>query len=355
MLKEERTKKIRWAKASNFLFSQKGISQNIPGTRIGSTKKLVPAGILYNVQVIPRVWDVDSYRKTLLQLQSFSLENNYQLESVDYDWRDDFIDCLNVIDRKIQGLQLTSDDELYVVCHSMGALLMSYYLRYGAQDVESAVENWHGLNFIKRAALVAPPLHGLMILFRDMEYGTRLAFNRRLLSGLDYSTFASSYFFLPPKGEDVGMEENGERHSLGLHDVDKWEKNKWGPFKYAHPSEVKAVRAFVERQMERSTKFHALLRAPVENHPHVKMPLLHMRGLGHKTLEIATLKRTKKRLNYLFKKDGAVDGDGTVTAVSGAPLSYFKFLDFKEMSFQLGHLDVLAKPEQQKIIQNFLN
>ncbi len=354
MLKEEGTGKVRWANAKNFLLSQKGISQRIPGTTLGSTDKLVPAGVLYNVPVIPKYWDVDSYRITLNQLSTFCKSHDYHLETVDYDWRDDFIECLNVIDKKIQGFNLESGDELKVVCHSMGALLMAYYLRYGAQDVNEARENWHGLKYIKKAALVAPPLHGLMILFRDMEVGTPLAFNRTLLSSLDYSTFKSSYFFLPPKGEDIGMEQDGSKHSLGLHDIDKWEKNFWGPLKHAKRDEIKTVRAFVEKQMDRSTKFHALLRAQVINPPPFKMPLLHIRGLGHPTLEIATLKRTKNRLNYTFNKKGAVDGDGTVTAVSGAPLGFFRVFDFEGVSCMLGHLDVLAKPEQQKIIQNFL-
>lgn len=353
MLKEERTGKVRWAKASNFLLSQKGISQNIPGTQIGSLKKLVTAGVLKNVRVIPRLWNVDSYGKTLSQLETFTKDNQIELATVDYDWRDDFLNCLKVIDQKIKSFNLRDSDELYVLCHSMGALLMSYYLRYGAQDVERAVENWEGLRYVKKAALIAPPLHGLMILFRDMEDGTRLAFNRTLLSGLDYSTFRSSYFFLPPKGEDVGMEKNGDKHSLGLHDIEKWQKNSWGPFKHARPEEQKAVFEFVEKQMQRSTKFHSLLRAPVVNHPSVKIPLLHVRGLGRKTLEIATLKRTKKRLKYSFTKKGAVDGDGTVTAVSGASLSYFNVFDFHGMDCRLGHLDVLAKPESQKIIQDF--
>ncbi|QDK39917.1 hypothetical protein DOM21_00265 [Bacteriovorax stolpii] len=354
MLKEERTGAVRWAKASNFLLSQKGLSQNIPGTKIGSFKKLVPAGILKNVVVVPRYWDVDSYGKTLSQLEIFTKENQIELATVDYDWRDDFVDCLKVIDQKIKSFNLQDSDELYVLCHSMGALLMSYYLRYGAQDVDHATENWEGLRHVKKAALIAPPLHGLMILFRDMETGTRLALNRKLLSNLDYSTFRSSYFFLPPKGEDVGMEKNGQRHSLGIHDIEKWQKNLWGPFKHARPDEQKAVREFVEKMMERSTKFHALLRAPVLVRPSVKIPLLHIRGLGHKTLEIATLYRSKDRLNYRFTKQGAVDGDGTVTAVSGASLAYFNVFDFNGIDSRLGHLDVLARPESQKIIQDFL-
>lgn len=354
MLKEERTGKVRWANAKNFLISQKGLSQRIPETTIGSTDKLIVDGILYNVEVIPKYWNVDSYRLTLEQLSVFCKSNNYELETVAYDWRDDFINCLNVIDQKIQNLNLNHNDQLHVVCHSMGALLMAYYLRYGAQDVDEAQENWAGLKYIKKVALVAPPLHGLMILFRDIEYGTRLGLNRNLLSSLDYSTFKSSYFFLPSKGEDIAIEKSGERHSLGLHDIEKWEKNCWGPIKFAKKNEIETTKNFIAKLMDRSTKFHALLRAPVLKAPPFKLPLLHIRGLGQPTLEIATLKNVNNRLSYTFNKSGAVDGDGTVTAVSGAPLSFFRVFEFEGLDCMLGHLDVLAKPEQQKIIQDFL-
>ncbi len=353
MLEEEGTRKVRWAKASNFLLSRTGVSKNIPGTKIGSFKKLVPSQVLKNVLVFPRYWDVDSYGKTLTQLEEFTRKERIELATVAYDWRDDFISCLDVIDQKIKSFNLTDHDELYVVAHSMGGLLMSYYLRYGAQDVIAASENWAGLKHVRKVALIAPPLHGLMILFRDIEDGTCLGINRNLLSGLDYSTFNSSYFFLPPKGEDIGMKKNGEKLSLGIHDIDKWEKNNWGPFRYATPKERAIVRGFVDEHMSRSSKFHELLRAPVITPPPFKMPLLHVRGLGYKTKELATLKPSKKRLGYAFLKEGEVDGDGTVTAKSGASLSYFKHFEFKFVDCNLGHLDVLAKPEAQVVIQEF--
>lgn len=354
MLKEEATGKIRWAKPSNFLCSQTGIGDEIPGTTIGPNNKLVVTEILRNVQMLPKLWDVDSYQRTLVQLDKFAIDQKMYLETIPYDWRDDFLGCLKVIDAKIKSLNLKEDDELHVVSHSMGALLMAYYIRYGAQDVEMAIENWEGLKHITKLALIAPPLHGLMILFRDMEDGTIVSLNRTLLSDRDYSTFKSSYFFLPPKGEDIGISLTGEKISLGIHNIDTWEKNRWGPFKFAKDNEVRAVRAFVEKYMQRSEKFHDLMRAKVVVHPPVKIPLLHMRGLGHKTLEFARLKDDGGRLAYKFKKKDAKDGDGTVTDVSGAPLAFFSLLNFTSVTTKLGHLDVLSRPESQAKIQNFL-
>ncbi|MBC7712000.1 MAG: hypothetical protein H7177_01580 [Rhizobacter sp.] len=354
MLKEEKTGKIRWAKASNFLFSQTGVADEIPGTTIGPNNKLVVTEVLRNVRVLPKVWDVDSYQSTLEQLDKFALENKMHLEVVAYDWRDDFVSSLKVIDQKIKSFNLGPNDELYVVSHSQGALLMSYYIRYGAQDVDTAIENWEGLKHIKKLALIAPPLHGLMILFRDMEDGTRVGINRKLLSDRDYSSFKSTFFFLPPKGEDIGISEKGEKISLAIHNIDNWQKNTWGAFKFAKPDEVMAVRSFVEKYMARSEKFHELLRAPIKNHPNIRIPLLHMRGLGHKTLEFARLKQDGERLGYDFKKSDATDGDGTVTDRSGAPLAFFRVFNFSSVDTKLGHLEVLAKPESQVTIQKFL-
>ena len=353
-LKEKSSGKIRWAKISNFLFSQTGLSQKISGTEIGEENPMEVDGLLDSVTILPGLWSVDAYGKTLEQLNQFATDNQMRLETATYDWREDFSHGLNTIDQKIKSLNLKSDDELYIVSHSMGAVLMAYYIRYGAQDVEAAVENWDGLKQIKKVALIAPPLHGVMILFRDIEDGTSIGLNRKLLSGLDYSTFKSSYSFLPPRGEDIALSESKEKFVLNIHNIDNWEKNKWGPFKFAKPSEVKTVHAFVKNNMDRMEKFHELLRAPILTPPPKKLPLLQMKGHGHKTKEYASIKMKDNIMTYSFNKEGQVDGDGTVTNKSGVPLEYFKSLDFKIIDSALGHLDMLALPESQRLIQDFL-
>ncbi len=353
-LKEVSSGTTRWAQISNFLFSQTGISQRIPGTQIGDENPLEVDGLLESVTIFPGLYKVDSYGKTIDQLSQFAIDNQMQLETVAYDWREDSNHCLNTIDKKIKSFNLSPNDELYIVSHSMGAMLMAYYIRYGAQDVESAVEDWAGLKQIKKIALIAPPLHGLMILFRDIEDGTSVGFNRSLLSGYDYSTFKSSYAFLPPKSEDIALSESKEKIILNIHDIDNWEKNKWGPFKFAKSSEVKTVYAFVKNNMVRLEKFHDLLRAPIVNPPPKKLPLLQMKGHGHKTKEYASIKIKDNLVTYSFENEGQVDGDGTVTNKSGVPLEYFKSLEFSTIDSKLGHLDMLALPESQKLIHDFL-
>lgn len=353
-LKEKETGILRWAHAPNFIFSQTGVSDEIPGTTIGRSKELVTDGILTNVKMLPYIWDVDSYGKTIAQLKKFALENQMTLETLTYDWRQDFNECLITVDEKLKGLDLKPGDELFVVAHSLGALLMSYYIRYGAQDVESAIESWEGLKHITKMALIAPPLHGLMILFRDIEEGTAQGLNRSLLSSRDYSTFKSSYFFIPPKGEDLVSDEKGEKVSLGIHDIKLWEKNSWGPFKFASFSERSHVKDFVAKYMLRSEKFHALLRAPVKVTPPKKIPLLHLRGIGKKTKEIASLKIRKDRMIYRFGREGEIDGDGTVTTESGRPLEFFKQMDLITADMKSEHLAILSDENSQAFIQNFL-
>jgi hypothetical protein len=358
-LVEKNTSKIRWATLSNFLFSQQGIATTVPGTGIVEDGELIPGEVLKSVKVIPFI-KIDSYGKTLDSLNTFAEENQMTLETVAFDWRDDFISSLKIIDKKIKDFQLNADDELIVVSHSTGALLMSYYLRYGAQDLDHAVENWEGLKYIKKAVMAAAPFRGLMVLLRDTEHGVSKGLNRELLSARDYSSFKSSYMFLPPHGEDIGFRlEDRLKIVLNLHSVETWEKNNWGLFKFTvNDSQKEAARKFTETYMKRSQRFHDLLRAPVIHRPAQKIPLLYTWGIGHKTLQNGFVSTDKKNPKYktvdFTLKGKNVDGDGTVTKDSGRPLDYFKVLSLILHPTKLSHLDVISDESNQKFIQEFI-
>ena len=357
-LVETKTSVKRWANLRDFFFSQKGIPTTVPGTKIKAVEELRPDDILHKVTLFPILAEIDSYGKTLRQLKKFADQNLMTIENAPYDWRDDFVSSLKLIDKKIKSLDLTSDDELYVVAHSTGALLMSYYFRYGAQDVDCAIENWEGAKILKKAALLAAPFHGLMVLLRDTEIGTTKGINKNLMSARDYSSFKSSYMFLPPEGEDIGLDGlTGKQIQLYLHKIETWEKNKWGIFKFISDDELFAARKFIEKCMNRSQKFHNLLRAPIVNQPPSDFSLLYSWGKGHKTVQLGfvseNLKLSGKQVDF-SKKESFVDGDGTVTLDSGRPLEYFKKLNLKLIPTEHSHLNMIAHKDNQKIIQNFL-
>jgi hypothetical protein len=359
-LVDKKSSKVRWVRLMDFFFSQKGIPTTVPGTNIRASEELVPSGVLKQVTLVPYLMKIDSYGKTLAVLEAFASEYQMMVETAPYDWRDDFISSLKLIDSKIKSLNLAAEDELYIVSHSTGSLLMAYYLRYGAQDVDGAVEeNWEGLNYIKKAVLAAAPFHGLMVLLRDTEHGTTKGFNRQLMSARDYSSFKSSYMFLPPKGEDLGYSSLDQKEvGLNLHDPETWKKNNWGIFKFIKSSESEAAKKFIDTYMSRSQKFHDLLRAPIKNNPTKKLPIFYTWGAGHKTVQKGIVSEAEngksgKVINFNLK-ECMVEGDGTVTCESGKPLSYFKSLDLELHPTHLSHLDVIASMENQKVIQEFI-
>lgn len=350
---EKETSRVRWVSVSDFFFSQKGIATTVPGTNIIADTELIPGGLLKDVTLVPILFKIDSYGKTIKALSEFANLNGMTVETVAYDWRDDFINSIKLIDEKIKSLNLTSGDELSVVSHSTGALLMSYYIRYGAQDVDNAVENWAGLKYIDKAVLASAPFHGLMVLLRDTEDGTIKGVNKQLMSARDYSSFKSSYLFLPPEGEDIGFNLSDKKEiSLELHKTETWENNKWGLFKFIEDSHKPAARKFISTYMGRSQKFHDLLRAKVLISPPKKIPLFYTWGSGHETIQNGFVDESKK-IDFTLK-ESKVDGDGTVTTASGRPLEYFNSLKLTLHPTKFSHLKVIADRANQKKIQEFL-
>jgi hypothetical protein len=357
-LVSKKSGKLRWVKFSDFFFHKKNLTMTVRGTSIQASEELIPGEVLTHVNIIPYLFKIDSYGKTLSQLSAFARRENYTVETAIYDWRDDFISSLKRIDEKIKSLTKNKNVELHIVAHSTGALLMSYYLRYGSQDVIAPVENWEGARLIHKAVLAAAPFHGLMVLLRDTEHGTTKGLNNEMLSAKDYSSFKSSYMFLPPKGEDIGLHlKTNNEIELKLHDSATWEKNRWGIFKFLSEKEFPAGRIFIEECMSRSQQFHDLLRAPIKNSPPENFSLLYLSGKGHKTVQLALVSEDeaakRQRVDFNLPETN-VDGDGTVTAASGRPLEFFKKLNHQFIETEDSHLNVVAKASNQHKIQAFL-
>jgi pimeloyl-ACP methyl ester carboxylesterase len=116
-----------------------------------------------------------------------------------------------------------------VVSHSMGGLLLRYYLRYGAADLPEGGSipevTWAGAANIDRAILIAPPnagtLESLAQLLEGRNYGPFVSYSPTLLG-----TFPSGYQMLP-RGRH-GMVLTDGTPVDDLFDPELWRRMQWG-------------------------------------------------------------------------------------------------------------------------------
>lgn len=160
----------------------------------------------------------------------------------DYDWRRDNVENAQRLDRFIVEKKAYVRSEIMrrygidrpnlkfdVVSHSMGGLLLRYYLRYGSADLPedgSLPEvTWAGAANVEKAVLIAPPnagtLESLLQLVEGKGYGPFAGYPAALLG-----TLPSGYQMLP-RGRH-GLVFLGDEPIEDLFDPDLWLRMRWG-------------------------------------------------------------------------------------------------------------------------------
>ena len=169
-------------------------------------------------------------------------EKHFTCFQFDYDWRRDNVENAQRLHRFIEEKRAyvqaeikrrfgvdTPDLKFDVVSHSMGGLLLRYYLRYGAADLPddgSLPEvTWAGAANIERAVLVATPnagtIESLVQLVEGKNYGPFASYSPTLLG-----TFPSGYQMLP-RGRHSLVLQDGEPIA-DLFDPALWRNLRWG-------------------------------------------------------------------------------------------------------------------------------
>ncbi len=360
ILEERHSHKVRWVRISDFFSNNWDLSMTETYSDFPVKNDLVPGELLFKVKVIPNLFEVESYNKTFYHLQKFCANTNRELHYVTFDWRDDFYHSILRISNKID--ELTSDGgKIEIIAHSTGGLLASYYLRYGNQDFDCAIENWYGTQKISKMALVASPFRGALSLLRHMNEGTTALRNKKLLSSLDYSTFKSSYFFIPHrKFQKFQLIKGKERlliDGLDLTSVNTYKKNNWGPFKNDHLKILPVNESKLQGVIDRGVRFQNLMQKEVEIKPLQKIKIFVLRGVGRLTFFYPTINENqfnKIPLNISYKKNERVDGDGIVASVSSEPLDWFSEHNLGVHTNGEEHLKIISNFHSQKIIHQFL-
>jgi hypothetical protein len=160
----------------------------------------------------------------------------------DYDWRRDNVENAQRLHRFIEekrayvqvetrrryGVDIP-DLKFDVVSHSMGGLLLRYYLRYGAADLPedgSLPEvTWAGAANVERAVLVATPnagtIESLVQLVEGKNYGPFASYSPTLLG-----TFPSGYQMLPRGRHGLVLQD--DEPITDLFDPALWRRMGWG-------------------------------------------------------------------------------------------------------------------------------
>ena len=99
---------------------------------------LQPSGILDEVRVIPWCCSFEVYRLFLAELGRLH-DGHVSIYPLNYDWRLDLMDAVRLLSAEIRRLKSEGVTHIALVAHSMGGLIVSYYLRYGDQELEQAV------------------------------------------------------------------------------------------------------------------------------------------------------------------------------------------------------------------------
>ncbi|MDR4458932.1 MAG: alpha/beta fold hydrolase [Nitrospirales bacterium] len=355
------------------LFGRQSLTLPVPDLGFEGTINLQPDGILDEVRVMPLVYSIDVYGSLLDRLR-VSKHSGGEVIPFTYDWRGDLMEAVHSLDALIRRLRDQGKKDISVVAHSMGGLIISYYLRYGTQDINSAVETWEGAGEISRVVMAGVPFLGAMNSFRNMNYGATFGWNSSLLSYEAYASFPASYYLLPVADSDELLTPELKPLHGVIRNAGQWRQSAWGLLKNKQTLSKEIVdgrAAYLSFWLRQSEQFLERLHAPLSTPSPHQPSLLYLYAKGTPTLAkgVWTGNPGKGHDSLVFEDpDPATagpagnhptiyaDGDGTVTVSSAwLPAAYRQTFQATIWNYEVGHTELVTTPDIQDDIIEFLD
>ncbi len=363
---------VLWVAASQAFGGKQSLILPLPGLALDGVA-LRPRGILDEVRVVPWVYSFEVYPPLLAELGRLH-DGHVSIYPLNYDWRLDLMDFVRLLSAEIQRLKSQGITHIALVAHSMGGLIVSYYLRYGDQELEQAVETWEGTVHVEKVVMAGVPFLGSMWSFRNMQYGRQIGFNSSLLDQQALASFPASYYTLPALGADVLLTPTQHPVRGAIHTTAHWQQQGWGLLKGTPSAPAQIVErrdAYTSYWLDRSQRFFDLLHAPITTPNDRPIPVLYLYADGQRTLARVVWipeEAGPDRANVVFDKDQFEkclphldptivheDGDGSVTVTSASlPPAYEKAFQVTTERLQGGHMDVVTGREARRSIAGFL-
>jgi pimeloyl-ACP methyl ester carboxylesterase len=365
--------RIVWISIWESLFGRRSLALPLQTLGIHDAIAVKPDGILEDIPIIPFLYSLHGYGALIKKLEE-DLGPRTRIVPLAYDWRLDLLDTVAELHRTVERLHAEGIARIALVAHSMGGLIAVYYLRYGTQPLDEAVEDWSGASHVDAVVLAGVPYRGSMTTFRNMQYGRLIGLNRRILSSTAVASFPASYYVLPAPGSDTLLSATMEKLEGLLYQSENWKRYGWGLMRddAGMPEPIAAHRmAYTEQWLTRATRFFDLIDRPGKSGAQRRIPLLDVAGLGYETLASGFWLGPGARVstNLLFDQahvdefapglDHSLllsDGDGTVTLASASlPHAYGPAFSVRPRLTRLPHGSLVIDSELLDEMSAFLS
>ncbi|MDX2148493.1 MAG: hypothetical protein SFZ23_13320 [Planctomycetota bacterium] len=261
----------------------------------------------------------------------------------DYDWRRDISENAARLDELIRDASESAGTargtggaageggepvKVDVVAHSMGGLVLMYYLRYGTQklpeDGSLPPATWEGARLVENAILVGTPSAGSVMAMKQLVEGVAYAIITPEYRASLLGTMPAIYQLLPrTRHARVVDAQTGE--AVSLYEVRTWQRYGWG---LADPDQEQYVQWLLpeardagERRriamdhlrkcLARAEQFHRAIDAPMTGVPeHLRLSI--SLGDSHSTPSVMEVNPRTGTLRIRERSPG----DGTVTRAS---------------------------------------
>ena len=290
-----------------------------------------------------------------------------------YDWRNGYFEAVKKLAALVDTLKSQEATSISVIAHSMGGLITSYYVRYGAQEPEAAVETWQGAGSLDRVVMAAVPFKGSMTAFRNMKHGAKFGLNTSLIKAHAFASFTAGYEMLPIY-TPVLLDHVLHPLPHTLFEAVLWQKHGWGFLNNGtrvSQSVIDTRVDFVRAALKRGKVLADRLHAPLQKKPQQHLPMLYAFATSHKTIVRAVLlgDTTESTDALIFRKDPFVkhfphqshsllfaDGDQTVSTESAQLPSAFRHAseNLTEHTSQAAHSQIYNDKEVREKVFAFL-
>jgi len=254
-----------------------------------------------------------------------------------YDWRRDIASEARRLHEVVEAaskerLRRTGNPRVDIVAHSMGTLLVRWYLQYGTaavpEDGSLPELTWAGAEHVERVLLVGPPNLGEAAALELLHHGAQAHHLLPTYPPAVLATFPSGFELMPrPWDHRVVWSDNQE--PVDLYDVALWEELGWGAFRDDQDEALRAllpecktrserigvVRKHMTAVLAHARAFHRALDRPAPPPETLRIHAFVGDGLG--TRAALSVDRETGEMKWMATEAG--DGTATRSSALGQP------------------------------------